>query len=48
MEGLTLKATATVRITKLNERGEVVGTEELKADLTQKEAEALWPLRKQD
>lgn len=41
-EGLKLNATARVTITKLNENGEVVGTEEREVKLTEKEASELW------
>lgn len=41
-EGLNLKATARVSITKLDERGIVIGIEEHEVDLTKEEAESLW------
>ena len=42
MEGLNLKAVARVTLTKLDENGNVVGTEEHSVDLTKEEATALW------
>lgn len=41
-EGLNLKATARVTLTKLDENGKVIGTEEHEVDLTKEEANALW------
>lgn len=41
-EGLNLKATARVTITKLDEHGKVIGTEEHEVDLTKEEANSLW------
>lgn len=41
-EGLNLKATARVTLTKLDENGNVIGTEEHEVDLTKEEANALW------
>lgn len=42
MEGLNLKATAKVTLTKLDEHGNVIGVEQHEIDLTQKEASELW------
>lgn len=42
MEGLNLKATALVTLTKLDENGNVVGTEEHEVNLTEEEAATLW------
>lgn len=42
MDGLNLKATAKVKLTKIDEAGQIVGVEEHQVDLTEKEAEALW------
>lgn len=42
MEGINLKATAHVKITKQDEHGNVIGVEEHKVSLTREEAEALW------
>ena len=41
-EGLQLKATARVKLTKLDENGNVIGVDEQEIDLTKEEAEALW------
>lgn len=41
-EGFKLNAKARVTITKLDENGEVVGTEEHEVELTKEEADALW------
>lgn len=41
-EGLSLKATARVRLTKLDEAGNVIGVEEREVELTQEEANNLW------
>lgn len=46
-EGLNLKATARVTLTKLDENGSVVGTEEHEVELTKEEAEALWHSQQQ-
>lgn len=48
MDSLHLKATAHVTITKLDEQGNVVGTEVHDVELTKEEAEALWHLRQQE
>ena len=48
MEGLNLKATAKVMLTKLDENGHVIGVEEHSVDLTEKEAESLWHSLQQD
>ena len=42
MEGLNLRATAKVTLTKLDENGKVIGTEEHEIDLTKEEATELW------
>lgn len=42
MEDLNLKATARVKLTKLDENGEVISVEEHEIDLTEKEAHELW------
>lgn len=41
-EGLELKATARVTLTKLDENGKIIGVEEHDVDLTKEEANALW------
>lgn len=42
MEGLNLKATAKVTLTKLDENGNVIGVEAHEIDLTKEEASELW------
>lgn len=42
MEGLNLKATAKVTLTKLDEHNNVIGVEEREIDLTKEEASELW------
>lgn len=42
MDGLKLKATAKVLLTKLDENGCVIATEERCIDLTDEEAKDLW------
>lgn len=42
MEGINLKATAKVTLTKLDEDGKVIGVDVREIDLTQKEASELW------
>jgi hypothetical protein len=42
MEGLNLKATAKVTLTKLDENGKVIGVEQREIDLTKEEASELW------
>ena len=46
-EGLQLKATATVRLTKLDEAGNIIGTEEHTVDLTEEEANTIWHSQQQ-
>lgn len=46
-EGLQLKATATVRLTKLDETGNVIGVEEHTVDLIEEEANAIWHSQQQ-
>lgn len=46
-EGLQLKATATVRLTKLDDVGNIIDTEEHIVDLTEEEANALWHSQQQ-
>lgn len=48
MEGLHLKATAKVRLTKLDEFGKVIGVEEHEIELTKEEAEELWRSQTQE
>ena len=47
-EGLKLKATARVKLTKLDEHGNVIGTEENVVDLTEEEAKVLWQSQQQE
>lgn len=47
MDGLQLKATAHVKLTKLDENGNVVGIEEHEVELTEEEVKNLWPLQQQ-
>ena len=47
MEGLNLKATAQVTITKLDENGNVIGVEKHEVNLSREEAEALWHSQQQ-
>ena len=47
-EGLSIKATAKVKITKLDEHGSVIGTDEHVVELTEKEAEELWRSQQQE
>lgn len=42
MDGLKLTAKAVVKITKLDDNGQVVGSQEHEVNLTKEEAEALW------
>ena len=43
-----LKATARVKLTKLDENNKVICVEERTVDLTQEEAEKLWHLQQQE
>lgn len=45
---VNLTAKARVKLTKLNEHGEVIGIEEHEVDLTREEAEALWHSQQQE
>lgn len=45
---VNLTARARVKLTKLNEHGEVIGIEEHEVDLTREEAEALWHSQQQE
>lgn len=47
MEGLNLCATARVKLTKYDEAGNFIGTEEHEVELTKEEAEALWHSQQQ-
>ena len=48
MEGLNIKATAQVKLTKLDENGKVIGVEERTVELTKEEVEALCHLQQQE
>ena len=48
MEGLHIKATAQVKLTKLDEHGNIIGEETHEVKLTDKEAEALWHSQMQE
>lgn len=48
MEGLQLKATATVKLTKLDENGNTIGVEEREVNLTEEEAKEIWHLQRQE
>ena len=45
---VNLTAKARVKLTKLDEHGEVIGIEEHEVDLTREEAEALWHSQQQE
>lgn len=45
---MRLKATATVKLTKLDKDGNVVGFEERVIDLTDEEAKAIWHSQTQE
>ena len=44
-EGLSLNATARVKLTKLDEHGDIISVEEREIDLTKEEAMELWHLQ---
>lgn len=48
MDGLQLKATARVKLTKVDENGNVIGVEEHDVELTEEEAKNLWLLQQQE
>lgn len=48
MDGLNLKASAKVKVTKKDQHGNVIGVEEHEVDLTKEEAEALWQSQQQE
>lgn len=48
MDGLHLKATARVKLTKLDENGKVVDVVEQEVNLTEEEAKALWHSQPQE
>ena len=47
MVGIKLKATAEVKVTKLDEAGNVIGVEMHTVNLTDEEAAALWHSQQQ-
>lgn len=47
MDGLRLTAKATVKLTKLDENGNVIEVVEQEVNLTREEAEALWHSQQQ-
>lgn len=48
MDGLKLEAVAQVKITKLDDNGNVIEVEEHEVKLNGKEAEALWQSQQQE
>lgn len=48
MEDIKLKATAKVKITKLDDKGNVIEIEERTVALTEEEAKKLWLSQQQD
>lgn len=48
MEDIKLKATMKVKITKLDDRGNVIEIEEREVALTEEEAKELWLSQQQD
>jgi len=48
MDGLNLKAKAKVKLTKLDEYGNVLEVKEQEVDLTEEEVEALWHSQQQE
>lgn len=48
MQELQVKATARVKLTKLDEAGNVIGVEEQVVQLTDEEAKALWRSQQQE
>lgn len=48
MDGIKLRATARVKLTKLDEEGNVVDTDVKEIDLTDEEAKALWLSQQQE
>ena len=47
-EGLPIKATAHVRLTKLDANGSVISVDEQEVTLTKEEAEVLWHSQQQE
>lgn len=48
MEGLNIKAKATVKLTKLDSSGNVIEVTTKEVDLTREEAEELWRSQQQE
>lgn len=48
MDGLNLMATAKVKLTKLDDAGNLISVEEHEVELTREEAEALWHSQQQE
>lgn len=48
MDGLNIKAIANVKLTKLDELGNVIETKQHEVNLTREEAEALWLSQQQE
>ena len=46
-EGVQLKATARVKLSKFDEHGNLVGAEEHEIELTKEEADSIWHLQMQ-
>lgn len=47
-ENLQLRATARVKLTKVDENGAIIGVEEHEVELTEKEAQEIWRLQQQE
>ena len=47
-DGLNLSAKVKVKLTKLDDNGNVIGVEEHEGNLTREEAEALWQSQQQE
>ena len=48
MENLKLSAKAVVKLTKIDEAGNVIAVDEHEVELTEEEANALWHLQPQE
>lgn len=46
-EGLQLKATATVKLLKYDDKGNLIGSEKHTVELTKEEAQAIWHSQQQ-
>lgn len=47
MDGLNIKATALIKLTKLDELGKVIGVEEHEIELSEEEVKVLCPSQQQ-